>query len=408
MDQSRMAEWLNRVFSEFDYKILSSLHYFTEKTNGVFTDDFEIISLLSEKGLLLLFTGIVLFCFSRTRKIGFCISAAVCFSAFITLILKDFIARPRPFVDTAAPYYYWWISIGSPAETGFAFPSGHTTVAMAASSALFLVINYKFRWLSFLFVIITGISRCCLMVHYPSDILGGIIIGATGSALACFIYPQFISLLNWINPKRCMREKMKLYKKYLIIILSVFISMPLTAKEADAEELQYFRLDLFNDSLILGGGLLLNVGNKAVDKLKRLSGGWSLDTDPDIKRVNFLDRQCAFPYSNKLDKASDILTYSALLSPVILLSLPDTEWFTVGTMYAESVIWAWGLKELGKNIIQRKRPYMYFDDYPEDEIKTGDLRIHSLPDIRLLLLQVQDFVLLYSTDIMMTLHGKCQ
>ena len=207
MEQIGIVECLNRVFSTFDYKILSSFHYFTEKTNGIFTNTFEVICFLSEKGLLLLFTGIALSCFSKTRKTGFCISGSVCFSAFITLVLKDFVARPRPFTDTASPYFFWWVYVGSPAESGYAFPSGHTTVAMAASLALFLSSNYKFRWFSFLFVIITGISRCCLIVHYPSDILGGIIIGAIGSAFTCFVYPQFISLLNWINSKRCVGIK---------------------------------------------------------------------------------------------------------------------------------------------------------------------------------------------------------
>ena len=166
---------------------------------------------------------------------------------------------------------------------------------------------------------------------------------------------------------------MKIYKKYLLLIfLSVLISNHLTAEEVDIEESQYFSLDLLNESLLLGGGLLLNVGNKALEKATESSEDWSLDTDPEINRVNLIDRQFAFSYSDKLDKASDILTYSALLSPLVLLSLPDTEWFTIGVMYMESLIWTWGLKECGKNLVQRKRPYMYYDGYPEEEIESGD------------------------------------
>ncbi len=196
MNQSEIEEWLNSLFSAFDYYVLSSLHYFAEKTNSVLTDLFGLVSLLSEKGLLLLLAGIILFCFRKTRKTGFCLTGAVCCSSFITLMLKDFVARPRPFADVLNCYYDWWQFVGSPEETGFAFPSGHTTVVMAAATVLFLSVNKKISWLSFLFVILTGISRCYLMVHYPSDILGGIIIGAAGAVIFCLIYPVFSILWN--------------------------------------------------------------------------------------------------------------------------------------------------------------------------------------------------------------------
>jgi undecaprenyl-diphosphatase len=207
MIQTRIQEWLVSVFSAFDYNILSFLHYFAEKTHGALTDIFKIIGILSENGILLLISGIILFCIRRTRKLGFCLSGAVCCSAFITLFLKDFIARPRPFVDTTSMYHDWWQFIALPAESGFAFPSGHTTVAMAAAVALFLNVNKKISWISFIFVIITGISRCYLMVHYPSDILGGIFFGTLGALLAYLISPIFFTLWNKFLPARLSNQK---------------------------------------------------------------------------------------------------------------------------------------------------------------------------------------------------------
>lgn len=196
MDLSGIAEWLNSVFLGFDYTVLSFLHYFAKQTDGRLTETIEVISLVFEKGLVLLIAGIILFGFKKTRRTGFCLAGAVCCSAVITLILKDAVARPRPFVDAAGLYHTWWQFIGVSAESGFAFPSGHTTVIMAAATALFFSLNKKFSWLFFLFVIVMGVSRCYLMVHYPSDILGGIIAGAAGAVTIHFISPLFFGLLN--------------------------------------------------------------------------------------------------------------------------------------------------------------------------------------------------------------------
>jgi len=202
MNQSGVAQWLNSAFGAFDHNVLNLLHNFAERTNGILTDALEVFCLLSEKGLLLLLAGIILFCFRKTRKTGFCLAGAVCCSAVMTLVLKELVARPRPFVDAAAVYHNWWQFIGLPAESGFAFPSGHTTVAMAAAAALFLSYNKKVSWMSFLFVILTGFSRCYLMVHYPSDILGGMVIGAAGAVIVYLLYPVFFGLWNKVMPAK--------------------------------------------------------------------------------------------------------------------------------------------------------------------------------------------------------------
>lgn len=196
MDHTGIQEWLNSVFSAFDYNVLSYLHYFAKQTNGVLTEAFRFFGYLTENGIFLLLIGIILFCFNKTRKTGFSLSGAICCSAFITVLLKKIIARPRPFTEIDGIYHTWWQFIGLPVETGYSFPSGHATVAMAAAVALFLTVNKKISWMFFIFVVLTGISRCYLMVHFPSDILGGIVIGAVGALLTFYISPIFFTLWN--------------------------------------------------------------------------------------------------------------------------------------------------------------------------------------------------------------------
>lgn len=197
MNNSVVTEWLNSVFASFDYSLLKPLNSFAQKSDGILTKSIEIFSLLSDKGLFLLLIGTVLFFIKKTRKIGFCLAGGICCSAFFTLILKDLIARPRPFTYYTSIYYKWWQFIGAPLESGFAFPSGHTTVAMAAATAIFLTTNKKISWISFLFVILTGLSRCYLMLHYPSDIIGGVLIGWLGTILVYLVSPLFLQQNLW-------------------------------------------------------------------------------------------------------------------------------------------------------------------------------------------------------------------
>lgn len=197
MELTSIVQWLNSVFGAFDHIVLSALHQFAMQTNGTLTPMFSLISLLAEKGIGMLLLGIVLMCFQKTRKAGVCLFGAVCCGMIITdLVLKEVVARPRPFVDASGVYYEWWKFVGSPKGSGYSFPSGHVTAAMAAMTALFLHFSKKYSWTAFLFVILMGLSRNYLMVHYPSDILGGIIAGAIGAVLAFYITKLIFSFMN--------------------------------------------------------------------------------------------------------------------------------------------------------------------------------------------------------------------
>lgn len=86
-------------------------------------------------------------------------------------VIKPLVARPRPCV--ALPHV---LTPDSPRRT-FSFPSGHATNIAGAA----LVLSLEYRLLIFpslLTAFLVGLSRVYLGVHYPSDILGGFMIGA--------------------------------------------------------------------------------------------------------------------------------------------------------------------------------------------------------------------------------------
>ena len=171
-----VAGWLNATLAGFDLAIFAGLHGLAEAAGWFFTPFFMLVSLFAEKGIGLFLVSAVLMLFKNTRKAGLCMFLAVLCGAVITnLVLKDLIARPRPFADEAGAIYGWWMFVGSPIETSFSFPSGHTTATMAAMTGLFLCLRSKARWLCFIPVALMGLSRSYLMVHYPSDVIAGVL-----------------------------------------------------------------------------------------------------------------------------------------------------------------------------------------------------------------------------------------
>lgn len=158
-------------------------------------------------------------------------------------------------------------------------------------------------------------------------------------------------------------------KKKLSLICVLFLLLSCFAKEKNnfLGSGETFHLSVATESIILGSGISLLATDflcSDILKLNRIN----LPSSFDKNSVLAIDRPFMNQYSKKIDTVATVIQFGALLSPVILMTTNNSEWFTIGTMYAESVIWAYGLKELGKLIVNRARPYMYFENYPEDKL----------------------------------------
>ena len=179
-----MADILNTVFAGYDKAILTVTHFLGEYLGVVLTLPMKLITLLGEKGLIFFLLALVLMCFSKTRKTGVCVFGAVCCGALITnIILKDWVARPRPF-EALDLYRMWWNDIGAPAEDGFSFPSGHVTAAAAGMTALYRAEGKKYLKPGIIWVLLMAMSRNYLMAHYPSDVLFAAIFGVASGFIA--------------------------------------------------------------------------------------------------------------------------------------------------------------------------------------------------------------------------------
>ncbi len=110
----------------------------------------------------------------KDKKYSKLIMLNLALSFILNRILKLIIARPRP------PRLRLVI------ENGYSFPSGHSMVSFAFYGFLIYLINknlknkkikYSLIVLLSLLILLIGISRIYLGVHYVTDVLGGYIIG---------------------------------------------------------------------------------------------------------------------------------------------------------------------------------------------------------------------------------------
>ena len=188
MELTAVAEWLNTTFNGFDHAILNVLHELALLTNGNLNWLFKFISLFAEKGIFLILLSIFLMLFKKTRKFGICMFGAIGAGAILTnFILKDMVARPRPYMSGILEYKDWWQYAGMVTESDFSFPSGHTTAITAAMMSLVFMAKTKKKYWCILFIFLMGISRNYLMVHYPTDVIGGMISGLIAATVAYFI-----------------------------------------------------------------------------------------------------------------------------------------------------------------------------------------------------------------------------
>ena len=193
-----IANWLNTAFAEFDYAILECYHLLAEHAGVILTPFLKLISLFGEKGLLGIVVGLICLLFRKTRKTGVCVLGAVVVGAIITnLTVKDLVARPRPFQSEILDFAAWWQYIGAPSVGEFSFPSGHTTSAVASMTALcFLQRKWKVMVPAISFAVLTGISRNYLMVHYPTDVIAGAVVGLCSALISLGVTLLLFHLLE--------------------------------------------------------------------------------------------------------------------------------------------------------------------------------------------------------------------
>lgn len=157
------------ILQEIDIMILNMiqtyLHYDFLNSIMIF------LSRIGDGGFVWITIGVLFLLSKKYRKYGFLILIALGLEAlFVNITLKPLIQRIRPFnINTT-------IELLIPSPRDFSFPSGHTASAFAAATIL-LYTNRKIAISGMILASLIAFSRLYLYVHFPSDIIAGVLIG---------------------------------------------------------------------------------------------------------------------------------------------------------------------------------------------------------------------------------------
>jgi undecaprenyl-diphosphatase len=164
---------------EFDTGIMQARRYFFSSVTT------EIMNILSDFGreYFWIIVPILLFVFGGIdgRIVAVIILLSFMLVIPLTTLVKDLIDRDRPLV-------FYGASVNKlPVDESY--PSGHASMVSAGAVAVLLLLRKSPRQklISILLVIEAGLvclSRLYLGVHYPTDLIGGILLGSGVALLA--------------------------------------------------------------------------------------------------------------------------------------------------------------------------------------------------------------------------------
>ncbi len=143
-----------------------------------------VITSWSNHGEVWILLALVLMIWKKTRWLGIGVACGLLLDMICcNLVLKPLIGRVRPCdINTAVE-----LLIFRPHDASF--PSGHTAISFAAVGAL-AAAKSKLWIPACVLSVVIAFSRLYLYVHWPTDVLGGIVVGLLCGYAGCWVSGQ--------------------------------------------------------------------------------------------------------------------------------------------------------------------------------------------------------------------------
>jgi len=132
-------------------------------------------------------------------------------SAYVNTVLKAAFAVPRPSPSA--------VRVITPTE-GYAFPSGHAQTTTTVWGYLAAQVRKRWFWaVTAVLIVLVGLSRVYLGVHYPQDVIVGTVIGLA-----------LIAIYNWLLHSYAGRIRLSLPAKLAVAFVVPLILLALHAE----------------------------------------------------------------------------------------------------------------------------------------------------------------------------------
>ena len=166
---------LNSLAVSFDLPILDWIQAHMQCT---FLDKaMPIVTLFGDGGVFWILVAVALLFFAKYRKTGFSMGMALILGLLVcNIFLKPQVARIRPY-NFQLQEYGREITLLVKGLNDYSFPSGHTIASFEACTVLMLH-DKRLGIPATVLAILIAFSRLYLYVHWPTDVLGGILVGA--------------------------------------------------------------------------------------------------------------------------------------------------------------------------------------------------------------------------------------
>ena len=178
---------------------------FFQNLGGCLKTPMEVFSFFGTEIFFLLLLPALYWCIDA--GIGLRVGIILLLSSSVNNAFKIILHGPRP-------YWYSTDVIGYASETSFGVPSGHAQIAFGVWGMMAASIGKWWGWLiAILIIVLIGISRLYLGVHFPHDVILGWLIGA----LLLWLVLRF-----W-KPVSAWLKKMSLGQQILVAFLGSLV-----------------------------------------------------------------------------------------------------------------------------------------------------------------------------------------
>ena len=151
---------------------LNILDWFQTLHTPVLDKFMTSVTKLGNAGIFWIILTVLFLLIPKMRKTGVVMAAALIIDLLLcNVLLKNLVARTRPYdVNTG-------IQLLVAKLRDYSFPSGHTAASFASATALYFAGEKKLWKPALVLACLIAVSRLYLYVHYPTDVLGGVVIG---------------------------------------------------------------------------------------------------------------------------------------------------------------------------------------------------------------------------------------
>lgn len=181
----------NTMLNQFEIGILDWIQTLRNPVLDVFM---PLITKLGDGGIFWIAVTLLFLILPKTRKTGCFMMFALLFDVVLcNVMIKPLVDRTRPFVVNPDIM----LLITKPHEASF--PSGHTAVSFTSAFALYFAGQKKLFCGAVVLAILIALSRLYLYVHYPTDIIGGAVLGIICAYLGALVARRILNKKETIH-----------------------------------------------------------------------------------------------------------------------------------------------------------------------------------------------------------------